>query len=95
MAAHDSTAVSAAVLAPPDSALGRLPASYGESLGPRRLATDVRRLPDDMARLGDPVPGHQPAGDHNFEENPKVLCDRSLWTDAVAEGSGATDRRTR
>jgi hypothetical protein len=58
----------------------------------RCLATDVRRLPNELAELGDPLVGHQPAGDHELEEIPEVPYDRILWTDAKDEVFGAPDR---
>jgi hypothetical protein len=65
-----------------------LRADYGESLGVRRLATDVRRKPCDLAELGDPLP----AGGPELEEKPEVPYERSMWTDAEDEGFGAPDR---
>jgi hypothetical protein len=38
--------------------------------------------------------GPPPSEEHELEEIPEVPYDRSLRTDAVAEGSGATDRHT-
>jgi hypothetical protein len=43
---------------------------------------------------GCPLPA-APSEEHEPEEIPEVSYDRSLCTDAVAEGSGATDRHTR
>jgi hypothetical protein len=92
MGAQDSKAAFAAAIAALESALSRLRDDYGESLGVRRLAADVRRLSDDLADLGDPLPGHPPADNHDLEEIPDVPYDRSMWQDAEDEGFGAPDR---
>lgn len=92
MGAQDSRAAVAAAIAVLESAISRLRDDYGESLGVRRLASDVRRLSDDLAELGDPLPGHPPVADHELEEIPDVPYDRAMWTDAEDEGFGAPDR---
>lgn len=92
MGAHDSKAAFAAAIATLESALSRLRGDYGDSLGVRRLASDVRRLADDLGELGDPLPGHPPTDRSQLEEIPDVPYDRSMWADAEDEGFGAPDR---
>jgi hypothetical protein len=92
MGAYGSRAAIAAALTPLESALAGPRADYGESLDARRLATNVRRKPRDLAEPGDPLPGHPPAGEPELEEKSDVPYDRSMWTDAEDEGFGAPDR---
>lgn len=92
MGAQDSRTAFAAAVAALESALSRLRDDYGDSLGVRRIASDVRRLTEDLAELGDPLPGHPPADVTELEEIPDVPYDRSMWTDAEDEGFGAPDR---
>ena len=74
------------------SAVTRLSHAYGDTLGVRRLSSDVRRIADDLDELGDPLPGHRPPGDSMLEEIPDTPYDRSMWDDAEDEGFGAPDR---
>ena len=74
-------------------AVGKLSQEYGDTLGIRRLVSDVARLNDDLAELGPPDPRHRPGpGPEELEESPDVEYDASMWTDAEHEGFGAPDR---
>ena len=91
MVVSDSRERIDAALAALDRAVAVLRDEYGDTLGVRRLRSDVRRLAEDLDELGDPLPGHHPArGD--LEEIPDVPYDPSMWADAEDEGFGAPDR---
>jgi hypothetical protein len=74
-------------------AVERLREEYGDTLGVRRLTSDVQRLGADLDELGDPQPGHRPAPRlEDLEEIPDREYDASMWSDADQEGFGAPDR---
>jgi hypothetical protein len=59
---------------------------YGDTLGVRRLTSDVDRLAEALDQLGDPQPGHRPAV--NAEEMiviPDDAYDEGMWHDAQSE----------
>jgi hypothetical protein len=80
-----------AALAALDRAVASLRHEFGDTLGVRRLVSDVRRIADDLDELGDPAPGYRPAP-AELEEIPDVPYDPSMWADAEDEGFGAPDR---
>ena len=92
MAAQDAVTSVRGALARLDTAVGALRLEYGDTLGTRRLTSDLRRLAEDLTELGGPAAGHRrppsPA-----EEIPDAPYDRGTWTDAEDEGFGAPDRR--
>lgn len=66
---------------------------YGDTLGVRRLTSDVQRLRADLDELGEPAPGHRPGPPlDELEEIPDSEYDASMWSDAEQEGFGAPDR---
>jgi hypothetical protein len=74
-------------------AVERLRLEFGDTLGVRRLVSDVRRFADDLDELGDPRPGHRPGPPpEELEEIPDEEYDASMWSDAEHEGFGAPDR---
>lgn len=74
-------------------AVERLRREYGDTLGVRRLVSDVQRFDADLAELGDPQPGYRPGpAPEELEEIPDVEYDASMWSDAEQEGFGAPDR---
>ncbi len=75
-----------------DAAVTAVQRDYGDTLGVRRLLSDIRRIAEDLAELGEPQPGHRPAAP-TLEEIPDTPYDRSMWADADDEGFGAPDRR--
>jgi hypothetical protein len=91
MVVSDSRERIDAALAALDRAVAVLRDEYGDTLGVRRLRSDVRRLAEDLDELGDPAPGHHPARGE-LEEIPDVPYDPSMWADAEDEGFGAPDR---
>lgn len=76
------------------SAVQRLRSHYGDTLGVRRLASDVTRLAADLDELGPPAPGHPPSPAlEELMEIPDAPYDESMWADAEHEGFGAPGRR--
>jgi hypothetical protein len=71
-----------------------LRAEYGETLGVRRLTSDVQRLSADLDELGNPQPGllHPTPRLDELEEIPDREYDASMWSGAEQEGFGAPDR---
>jgi hypothetical protein len=92
MGAQESLAAVRTAVDRLEFALRGLRDAYGETLGVRRLTSDVQRLSDDLAELGDPLPGHRAPGGAPLVEVPDTPYDRSMWTDADDEGFGAPDR---
>ena len=77
-----------------EAAVGRLQREYGDTLGIRRLSSDVHRLAADLDELGPPQPGHRPSPAlEDLLEIPDEPYDDSMWAGAEHEGFGAPDRR--
>jgi hypothetical protein len=75
------------------ASVGKLSEQYGDTLGVRRLVSDVARLSDDLAELGPPDPHRGPGPvPEELEEIPDVEYDASMWSEAEHEGFGAPDR---
>jgi hypothetical protein len=74
-----------------ERAVGALQTRYVDSIGLRRLASDVNRLRDDLAELGELRPG-KPAGDGlpRLQFVPDKPYDPDFWRDADDEGVGGT-----
>ena len=63
---------------------------YGDTLGVRRLTSDVDRLAEDLDQLGDPQPGHRAAvAPEDMLEIPDDPYDESMWQDAESEAQHA------
>lgn len=75
-----------------EAAMSALRDQYGDTIGVRRLTSDLRRLVEDLDELGDPQPGHQPPASAPLETIPDTPYDPSMWVDADDEGLGAPDR---
>lgn len=74
-------------------AVEHLRVEYGDTLGVRRLTSDVQRLGTDLDELGDPQPGGRAGASlDELEEIPDREYDASMWSDAEQEGFGAPDR---
>ncbi|SHN33776.1 hypothetical protein [Cryptosporangium aurantiacum] len=77
-----------------ERAVGRLQAHHSETLGVRRLVSDVRRLLEDLDEIGDLPPA--PAG--NGPENLHYVSDTpyppDLWRDCDDEGLGGRSRHS-
>jgi hypothetical protein len=76
------TSLAAAVL--------RVRNEYGDTLGVRRLTSDVDRLQADLDELGEPAPGHRPSvAPGEITEIPDDPYDESMWHDAQSEAQHA------
>jgi hypothetical protein len=76
------TSLAAAVL--------RVRQAYGDTLGVRRLTSDVDRLSADLAELGDPQPGYSPeVAPDQVVPIPDDPYDESMWADAQSEAQHA------
>ena len=63
---------------------------YGDTLGVRRLTTDVDRIAEALDQLGDPQPGHRAAvAPEDMLEIPDDPYDESMWQDAETEAQHA------
>jgi hypothetical protein len=78
-------------LAALERAVGALQARHTETLGLRRLASDVRRFADDLAELGELRPA-KPTGDTlpRLQFVPDKPYEPDFWRDADDEGVGGT-----
>jgi hypothetical protein len=70
-------------------------AAYGNTLGVRRLRSDVHRLLECLDELGPPMPGHHAPEPVARVRVPGEPYDESMWSDAETEGLGGLGRRTR
>ncbi len=75
-------------------AVRQVEAAYGDTLGVRRLRSDVQRIVECLDELGPPMPGHHAPAPVTREVIPDVPYDESLWTDAETEGLGGLGLRT-
>jgi len=86
MAAEDAVAATREALTTLAAAVLRVRNEYGDTLGVRRLTSDVDRLNADLDELGDPLPGHRPTVDPGeLIEIPDDPYDESMWQDAQSE----------
>jgi hypothetical protein len=87
MTAPDAVDATREAVAALQAAVDRLRREYGDTLGIRRITSDVERFLADLNELGDPEPGYhpQPPPDQ-LEEIPDVPYDESMWADAEGEG---------
>ncbi|HET9828268.1 MAG TPA: hypothetical protein VFQ11_07150 [Nocardioidaceae bacterium] len=86
MPAQDAVTATREALATLAAAVLQIRNEYGDTLGVRRLASDVDRLAEALDQLGDPQPGHRPAV--SAEEMiliPDEAYDESMWRDAQSE----------
>ena len=74
------------------AAVERVQAAYGDTLGVRRLRSDVQRILECLDELGPPLPGHHAPLPVTLETIPDEPYDDSLWADAEHEGLGAPGR---
>ncbi len=86
MSAQDAVGATREALTTLAAAVLRIRNEYGDTLGVRRLTSDVDRLAEALDLLGDPQPGHHP------EVNPTEMIvipddpyDESMWNDAQSE----------
>jgi hypothetical protein len=86
MSAQDSVGATREALTTLAAAVLRVRNEYGDTLGVRRLTSDVDRLAEALDQLGEPQPGHR-AGVRADEmiEIPDDPYDESMWHDAQSE----------
>jgi hypothetical protein len=90
MPAQDSVGATREALTSLAAAVLRLRDEYGDTLGVRRLTSDVDRLQADLDELGEPKPGHRPGVDPaDLLEIPDDPYDESMWQDAQSEAQHA------
>jgi hypothetical protein len=87
---QDAVAATRAALDTLTAATARIAHEFGETLGVRRLLSDVARLKDDLLELGDPAPGHRsgPNRDDLVEIDDQPYDD-SLWEAGDSEAQHA------
>lgn len=77
------------------AAVEQVHSSYGNTLGVRRLRSDMHRLIECLDELGPPLPGHHAPEPVTRVRVPSEPYDDSMWGDAESEGLGGLGRRTR
>ena len=86
MAEQDAVGATRQALTTLAAAVLRLRNEYGDTLGVRRLVSDVDRLNADLDELGPPQPGHRPGvSPDDLVEIPDDPYDESMWHDAQSE----------
>ncbi len=86
MSAQDAVGSAREALTTLAAAVLRIRNEYGDTLGVRRLTSDVDRLNESLDQLGDPRPGHRPAVDADeMVLIPDDPYDESMWSDAQSE----------
>jgi hypothetical protein len=90
MSSEDAVQATRAALTSLAGTVLRLRSEYGDTLGVRRLTSDVDRLRADLDELGDPMPGHRPdVAPGELLEIPDEPYDESMWHDAQSEAQHA------
>lgn len=90
MSSTDAVGATREALGALAAAVHRVRDEYGDTLGVRRLASDVDRLRADLDELGAPAPGHRPAVHRDqLLEIPDEPYDESMWHDAQSEAQRA------
>ena len=86
MSAQDAVGSTREALTALAAAVLRVRNEYGDTLGVRRLTSDVDRLDESLDQLGEPQPGHRPAvGADEMVLIPDDPYDESMWQDAQSE----------
>jgi hypothetical protein len=87
---QDAVAAAKAAIDSLTAAASRVANEFGETLGVKRLLSDVARLKDDLAELGDPKPGYRPGVNRDelveIDDRP---YDDNLWGDSDSEAQHA------
>jgi hypothetical protein len=90
MAEKESLAATRQALTSLAAAVLRLRSDYGDTLGVRRLTSDVDRLNADLDELGPPAPGvRPPVAPEERITIPDEPYDESMWQDAQTEAQHA------
>lgn len=91
MSSHDAIGATREAVTSLAATVLRVRNEYGETLGVRRLTSDVDRLLADLDELGDPAPGHRPGvNPDEVMEIPDDPYDESMWQDAQSEAQHVT-----
>ena len=86
MSAQDAVGATREALTTVAAAVLRIRNEYGDTLGVRRLTSDVDRLAEALDQLGEPQQGHRPAVDAvEMIVIPDDAYDESMWRDAQSE----------
>jgi hypothetical protein len=86
MSAHDAVGASREALTALAAAVLRIRQEYGDTLGVRRITSDVDRLAEALDQLGEPQPGHRPGvTDSQIIVIPDDPYDESMWHEAESE----------
>jgi hypothetical protein len=86
MSAQDAVAATREALTGLAATVLRIRHEYGDTLGVRRLTSDVDRLAEALDQLGEPQPGHVPGpGADEMILIPDDAYDESMWHDAQSE----------
>ena len=90
MSSNDPVGATREALTTLAAAVLRVRQEYGDTLGVRRLTSDVDRIAADLDELGEPKPGHVPGVDKGqLLEIPDDPYDESMWQDAESEAQHA------
>ena len=90
MAAQDTVSAARDALTSLAAAVLKVRNEYGDTLGVRRLTSDVDRLSADLEELGEPAPGYRPGvRAEDLLEIPDGPYDESMWLDAQSEAQHA------
>ena len=86
MSAHDAVGASREALTALAAAVLRIRQEYGDTLGVRRITSDVDRLAEALDQLGEPQPGHRPGvTDSQIIVIPDDPYVESMWHEAESE----------
>jgi hypothetical protein len=86
MPAHDAVGATREALTALAAAVLRVRQEYGDTLGVRRITSDVDRLAEALDQLGEPQPGHRPGiSDSQIIVIPDDPYDESMWHEAESE----------
>lgn len=80
MSSRDAVGATREAVAGLSAAVARLREEYGDTLGVRRITSDLARFSADLDELGEPAPGHRPGvRPDQLEEIPDEPYDESMW----------------
>jgi hypothetical protein len=86
MPAHDAVGATREALTALAAAVLKLRQEYGDTLGVRRITSDVDRLAEALDQVGEPQPGHRPGiTDSQIIVIPDDPYDESMWHEAESE----------
>ncbi len=86
---QDAVAAAKAAIDSLTAAAARVANEFGDTLGVKRLLSDVSRLKDDLLEIGEPKPGHRPAAEQDIVEIDDTPYDDNLWDGSDSEAQHA------